>query len=227
MIFPSPTYIHQAITTFDNLMRETLADLASSLLDWAWLKASLPCSLGALNLHRASLHAPAVYISFLNQNHHLVLRILGHPPATPSPLAEAESDLANMAKFPDWTSIEDINMPLSQWQLSWRIDEASFQSLPDSVPDEYSWTLTLSVALPHVGDWLNVVPSSALGLCLLDVLLAWPENAQGMSQCNSCTYGMPLILLVTTMWAVEAMATEYTDMMPSEMSFTLLHRLWV
>ena len=45
---------------FDDLVREALSDLVGSPLpDWAWLKASLPSSLGGLNIRKASLHAPA------------------------------------------------------------------------------------------------------------------------------------------------------------------------
>ena len=42
-----PSYIQQATSAFDVLMRESLFDLAGGLLsDWAWHKASLPSSLG-------------------------------------------------------------------------------------------------------------------------------------------------------------------------------------
>ena len=67
-----------------------------------------------------------------------------------------------------WRSLEDINVPLHQKPLSRHIDEASFNNLVDSAPDVRSKALALSSSLPHAGDWLNVVPSPALGLSLHD-----------------------------------------------------------
>ena len=63
-----PALIQKALGVFDDIMRDALTDLAGSPLpDWAWLKASLPSSLGGLNIHWPSLHAPAAYIgSFLH-----------------------------------------------------------------------------------------------------------------------------------------------------------------
>ncbi len=76
-----PSYITSATKAFDNLMRDSLSDLAGCpLSDWAWKKATLPCSMGGLNLRSASLHAPAAYISSLDQSLHLVESILGYPP---------------------------------------------------------------------------------------------------------------------------------------------------
>ena len=65
-----PELISQALGSFDDMMREALSDLAGSPLpDWAWLKASLPSSLGGLNIRRASVHAPAPHISPFQQPH--------------------------------------------------------------------------------------------------------------------------------------------------------------
>ena len=64
--------------------------------------------------------------------------------------------------------MEEIDVPLHQWSLSRMIDEATYSYLLDSAPDSRSWALALSTAIPHAGDWLNVVPSAALGLHLHD-----------------------------------------------------------
>ena len=46
-----PRYIWQALVAFDDTMQESLADLAGGPLpDWAWLKTSLPVSLGGLGI---------------------------------------------------------------------------------------------------------------------------------------------------------------------------------
>ena len=165
-----PTAIQQATLAFDSLIRETLSDLAGGpLSDWAWKKASLPSSLGGLNLRSASLHAPAGFISSLTQSSSLITRIIGQSNVSPSPhLARAVSDLPHAAERPDWSSVEEIDVPLYQCSLSHIIDEATYSSLLDSAPDSCSRALALSTAIPHAGDWLNVVPSTALGLHLHD-----------------------------------------------------------
>ena len=67
-----------------------------------------------------------------------------------------------------WHHLEDIDLPLHQKSLSRLIDEVYFSSLIEASADVRSKALALSTCLPHAGDWLNVVPSPALGLCLLD-----------------------------------------------------------
>lgn len=58
-------------------MHDTLSNLAGSpLFEWAWLKALLASSRGDLNLMKASLHAPTVYISSQAQTGVLVAGIL-------------------------------------------------------------------------------------------------------------------------------------------------------
>ena len=114
---------------FDNVMFEALSDLAGGPLpEWAWLKASLPSSLGGLNIRRASLHAPAAYMNSLDQSKLLVARILGRVPEASQHLAPALLDLATAADRYDWRSIEDVDVPLRQRHLSHSIDEASYPS---------------------------------------------------------------------------------------------------
>ena len=81
---------------------------------------------------------------------------------------QCHADNNYAAKMPDWVSVEDIDVPLCQRPLSQKIDEASYCSLLSSAPDTRSRALALSSSIPHAGDWLNVVPSSALGLHLHD-----------------------------------------------------------
>ena len=150
-------------------MREALSNLAGGPLSaWSWLKASLSSSLGGLNLRRAMLHAPAAYVGSLHQSNALIADILGHPPATSAHQPQCLVALANAAARPEWSSLQDIDVPLRQHVLSRVIDEASFDALIDSAPDTRSRALALSSAIPHAGDWLNVVPTSALVLHLLD-----------------------------------------------------------
>ena len=148
-------------------MRDALSDLAGGPLpDWSWLKASLPSSLGGLNIRQASLHAPAAYTSSFLQFRSLISQILGHTAKPPVQLTEVIGSLARAAARPDWVSTQDIDVPPTQHCLSRTIDEASFDTLLASAPNSRFKTLALSSAIRHAGDWLNVVPSSALGLHL-------------------------------------------------------------
>ena len=164
-----PDHIKTALSAFDDNLRQALSDLAGSpLSDWSWLKASLPPSLGGLSLRRASLHAPAAYIGSFHQSKPLISKILGHPPKQPSHLPSTLSALAKAAARPEWCSINEIDIPLFQHCLSHAVDETSFSTLLDTSPDTRSKALALSSAIQHAGDWLNVVPSAALGLHLQD-----------------------------------------------------------
>ena len=86
------------------------------------------------------------------------------PPHTMSTVAA----LASSASRPDWVRPEDIDLPLRQLSLSQAIDNASHRLLVSSATSIRSWALALSSSLPHAGDWLNVIPSSSLGLHLQD-----------------------------------------------------------
>ena len=74
------------------------------------------------------------------------------------------------------------------------IDEASYNSLLHLAPDTRSRALALSTAIPHAGDWLNVIPAPALGLhlhdrefrCCLDYWLGF-EVFGGNSRCPACS----------------------------------------
>ena len=161
--------IPNAIGSFDHMMRDTLSDLAERPLpDWSWLKASLPSSLGRLNLRQASVHASAAYIGSLHQSRHLVAKILRRTALPPIHLPYSLQSLARDACRPDWKFIQDIDVPLSQHSLSWAIDEASFADLLATAANPRSKALALSTSIRHASDCLNVVPSSALGLHLLD-----------------------------------------------------------
>ena len=137
------------------------------LPEWSWRKASLLCSLGGLGLRNASLCAPAAYISSPIEVQPLIDALL-LPALPPLHLSEVIADLASAAGHPDWVSLQSIDVPIRQRLLSRCIDKVSFNHLLSSSSDERSKALTLSTSLPHAGDWLQVVPSSALGLHLAD-----------------------------------------------------------
>ena len=87
----------------------------------------------------------------------------------PSPhLSHALGLLASSASRPNWLVLEDVDVPLHQKHLSLAIDDASHQELVTSTSSTRARALAVSSALPPAGDWLNGVPSAALGLHLKD-----------------------------------------------------------
>ena len=144
-----PNHIKQGILQWDDTMREALSDLAGGpLSDWGWQKASLPSCRGGLNIRRATLHAPATYISSIAQSQVLVDKILGRVYQPSSHLASSISSLAEAAERPEWVSLGEIDTPLRQCPLSYCIDEAVYQLLLTSAPDTRSRALALSTSLP-------------------------------------------------------------------------------
>ena len=164
-----PDVIQSALVKFDEIMRDAASDLAGcALSDWAWLKSSLPSSLGSLNIRHATLYALAAFVGSIHQSESRVSDILGHPVKAPLHLPYAINALAKSVARPDWISVESIDVPLRSHSFSHSIDDACFSFLVESSPDIRSKALALSSALPHAGNWLNVVPCSALGLHLMD-----------------------------------------------------------
>ena len=147
----------KALGSFDSVMRDALSDLAGGPLpDWSWLKASLPSSLGGLNILQASLHAPAAYTSSFLQCRSLISQILGHTAKPPVQLTEVIGSLARAA---DWVSTQDIDVPPTQHCLSRAIDEASFDALLASAPNTRFKALALSSAIRHAGDCSSILSS--------------------------------------------------------------------
>ena len=140
----------------------------TSLSDWSWEKATLPSSLGGLNLRLASIHAPAAFIGSLVRCQDLISRVLGQTPNESSHLHSTFLALVHNAARTIWHSLEDIDIPLTQKALSRAIDEATFDHLLASAADTRSKALVLSSSIPYASDWINVIPSQALGIHFLD-----------------------------------------------------------
>ena len=179
--------------------------------------------MGGLNLRSAHLHAPAAFISSLNQCNSLILDL---PVAHSHMSSSIVPALALAAEMPEWLSIEDIDVPLVQKNLSHKIDEVSYNSLVASAPDLRSRALALSTAIPHAGDWLNVVPSQTLGLHLHDrefrLCLDYWLGIRIINMESRCLVRDWLIRLVTIMLGVEETEIGFTDMIPFVM-FYFLH----
>ena len=124
----------------------------------------------SINLRSASLHALAAYLASASCSQELVGKMLGRPSGCSPHIGSVVAALSASASRPDWQALEDINVPLCQHSLSLAIDKATHQRLLSSAPSTRARARALlhSSALPHAGDWLNGVPSTALGLHLQD-----------------------------------------------------------
>ena len=124
--------------------------------------------------------------------------------------------LADAADRPDWSCLEEIDVPQRQGPLSHAVDEAAFNRLLNTSPScSHFRTLALS-SLPHAGDWLNVIPSPALGLHLQDgefrLCLATVSTSGCLRRVPSARSARGLLtLMVTTTWVVVAMETGSFD----------------
>ena len=185
-----PSKIKGASEAFDNALRGALSDLAGApLSDWAWLKASLPCSLGG---------SPSVRLPFMLQQlssalwSSLTISLarfsvapLMTPPIYPLPWLIWLRLLQNLSGSPSMTWIFH-----SSRSVSHSIDQANYDHLITSAQDTRSKALALSTAIPHAGDWLSVVPSQALGLHLQDwefrLCLQYWLGLQMVSEGTSC-----------------------------------------
>ena len=94
--------------------------------------------------------------------------MLGHDPGPSPHTSSSMAALSAAASPPDWVGLDETDLPLHQHSLSVLIDEAVYQQLLSSASSTRFRALSLSSALPHAGDWLNGVPSAALGLLLHD-----------------------------------------------------------
>ena len=98
----------------------------------------------------------------------MIEKILGGTYGVSPHTDSTEAALSSAASCPDWQCLEDIDVPLHQLSLAITIDEALYQRLLSSAPSTRARALAFSSALPHAGDWLNGVPSAALGQHLHD-----------------------------------------------------------
>ena len=126
-----PPYLIQAAEGLDSAMRETLEVITGApVTDWSWLKASLPSSLGGLNLRSAVLHAPAAFVASLHNSQPLIEEMIGFSPSMLQPLNDAVLALSNSAARQDWSCLEEIDVPIRQKSLSRAIDDSQYLNSP-------------------------------------------------------------------------------------------------
>ena len=100
-------------------MRDTLSDIVGCPIpDWQWLKASLPSSLGGLNLRRASLHASAAFIGSLVLTEDLSDQVLDPDTSPCLHLSDTINLLALAANQPTLASSSPERVPCQTRSLS-------------------------------------------------------------------------------------------------------------
>ena len=100
-----------------------LTIIGSPVSHWSWLKASLPCSRGGLNLCSAVRHSTATLLASISDSKPLVHQILGCPRASSPHISSAVSCLATESAHLDWQRLDDIDVILQQNCLSHVVDD--------------------------------------------------------------------------------------------------------
>ena len=161
---------HQALwKEFDSNTREALSRiLGTPPTDLQWQQAKLPVSQGGVGLRAAEDHGPAAYSTSFLAAQPLAKDLLQTPEEERDIiLPQALLQLLSFKQGEDATteSLEGV----TQKMASYTIDLHNRNLLTDHytrVEEEREMARLASVALPHAGDWLNVVPSPALCLHL-------------------------------------------------------------
>ena len=154
---------------FDIITRDGLGRiLGTTLSDKDWQQAKLPVSLGGMGLRAAEDHAPVAHAASLLAAQPLLQKLLGTdgqdnqtPVLAPNILAALTVTMGEEAK-------EEELVGLAQRHLGAKVDKEQERKRLELVEegDTEEMARLKSLTLPHSGDWLNVVPSSALGLHL-------------------------------------------------------------
>jgi hypothetical protein len=160
-----PRHSRAHFNLFDEAQRRSLESILSSpLTPEHWYQAALPVSLGGMGLRLAEAHSPAAFCSSISQTASLVNLMLGEQSCR-RPVFDALQMLRDLTGDMSWTQAS-LMEPLQQRTLSHKIDEVTHQVLITKAHSERDLARLKSVALQHSGDWLNVIPSKALGLSL-------------------------------------------------------------
>ena len=101
------SHICHAATYFDSAIRKALeTTIGGPVSDWLWFKASLPSSLGGINLRSAFPHAPAAFLASSAQSLPIVERVLHRSPGLGPHSTSTPVSLAVAAARPDWSDLD-------------------------------------------------------------------------------------------------------------------------
>ena len=156
------------VEDFDSIVFDCLSELTGGTLSsWSRLKAALPTRLGGVGLRQASLHSSAIFLSSVAASSGLIASLSGLE-IPPSYIASALHSFGSATGINAASSLDDLDMPISQKSLSRLIDQSNYDHLLSISQDPRSRALLLSTSIPHAGDWLSALPAPNLGLHLLD-----------------------------------------------------------
>ena len=158
---------------FDSITREALTRiLGAPLDDIQWLQATLPVSMGGLGLRTAEDHGPGAYASSFLSSQPIRKKILGLPEVEEEPVSLPPALLTLLNTKLDEEVTADTLEGVPQRTVSRDVDLHNQKRLLTTVHSregmdvERETARLASLSLPHSGDYLNVVPSPALGLHL-------------------------------------------------------------
>ena len=152
--------------SFDGLIRDsTNRILGTSLSDNSWLQAQMAVVKGGLGLRSALRHASAAFLASWSSCQALIEQLAPTLDLSVISTAEAREHLSRVLNYEEILP-EEVVSGLTQKELSLRIDTNDLKNLVEYVASTRDKARLLSVQLPHAGDWLNVIPSSSLGLQL-------------------------------------------------------------
>lgn len=157
----SPTF-NQAdiLTELDSLLRSTMESNMNTLLgDRSWKQLTMPVKLGGFGIPSPSQLSSPAYIASVLSTTHLVSAICNQVVELENAIA-LWSEKAPNATAPTWkTKQRSWVMPIGQ---------ACIDELTESAPSDRDKARLLGCQCRGSGDWINALPSNALGLCLTD-----------------------------------------------------------
>ena len=163
------TDLTHLLRDFDAITRDGLARiLGTTISDKAWQQAKLPVSLGGMGLRAAEDHAPVAHAASVLASQPLLQGLLGNVGQEEEARVLPHGLLAALTLAMGEEAREEELVSVPQRQLGVKVDKRQEKQLLENVEegDTEEMARLKSLTLPHAGDWLNVVPSTALGLHL-------------------------------------------------------------
>ena len=163
------TDLTHLLRDFDAITRDGLARiLGCTLEDKAWQQAKLPVSLGGMGLRAAQDHAPAAHAASVLACQPLLKGLLGNQGQEDEAAVLSPSLVEALTVTMGEEVREEELVDVPQRQLGAKVDKEQERKRLEEVEegDSEEMARLKSLTLPHAGDWLNVVPSTALGLHL-------------------------------------------------------------
>ena len=164
-----PTPLQDLWQEYDCMTREALQRIMGIQLNSTqWSQAQLPVTLGGLGLKAAVDHAGAAYASSKLSSQDLKEKIL-HTTEQDSPSTLPAPFLALLSAKQGEEATKENLTGVPQKAISLKIDLIKHNLLTQHFTNtgvKRDMARLTCLALPHAGDWINVVPSPSLGLHL-------------------------------------------------------------